>query len=226
MEEVMNDIKLTIDGQKYTINPQLTLGEYMTLQKTNNDDLTTPKLMEILTNIPEKVIKKIDDKRSLYVVNKILKEKMKDTGKSVRATFEFKDKLYGLETDLTKLNFGGWIDLETFISMGFKENLNKIVALYYRPIQAQIGKKYVLEPYDTDDCIKRSEEFLELPFDYVAGASGFFLTFTNQYTKDTIHILKRKNDKMRKRMKVVNFMKKNLPKWLVGKLPQDFIKPN
>ena len=222
----MSDIKLTIDGEKYTINPQLTLGEYMTLQKINKDDLTTPKLMEIITGIPEKDIKKIDDKRSLYIVNKILKEKMKDRGKSVRATFEFKDKLYGLETDLTKLNFGGWIDLETFISMGFKENLNKIVALYYRPIKAQLGKKYILEPYDTDDCIKRSEEFLELPFDYVAGASSFFLTFTNQYTKDTIHILKRKNLRMRKRMKVVEYMKRKLPTWLIGKLPQDFIKPN
>jgi len=222
----MSEITLTIDGQKYTINPRLTLGEYMSLQKVNKESLNTPKLLEMITGIPEKEIKKIDSNRTLYLVNKILKEKMEDRKNPVQATFEFKGKLYGLETDLTKLNFGGWIDLEMFISMGFNENLNKIVALYYRPIQAQIGKTYILEPYDTDDCLKRAEEFKELPFDIVSGASRFFLVFTKIYTQNTLHILRRKNKRTRRRMKAVSYMKKILPNWLVGKIPQDFIKPN
>jgi len=222
----MSEITLTIDGQKYTINPRLTLGEYMSLQKVNKESLNTPKLLEMITGVPEKEIKKIDSNRTLYLVNKILKEKMEDRKNPVQATFEFKGKLYGLETDLTKLNFGGWIDLEMFISMGFNENLNKIVALYYRPIQAQIGKTYILEPYDTDDCLKRAEEFKELPFDIVSGASRFFLVFTKIYTQNTLHILRRKNKRTRRRMKAVSYMKKILPNWLVGKIPQDFIKPN
>lgn len=219
-------INLTIDGQKYSVKERLTLGEYMTLQKQQKGDLTTPKLLETITGIPEKEIKKIDTNRTLYLLNKIMKEKMEDRKNPVQATFEFNGKLYGLETDLTKLNFGGWIDLETFISMGFNENLNKIVALYYRPIQAQLGKTYVLEPYDTEDCLKRAEEFLELPFDVVSGASVFFLTFTKTYTKDTLHSLRRKNKKIKRRMKAVRYMKKILPNWLVGKIPQDFTKLN
>jgi len=219
-------IKLTIDGQKYSVKERLTLGEYMTLQKAQKGSLTTPKILETITGIPENEIKKIDSKRTLYLLNKIMKEKMEDRKNPVQATFEFKGKLYGLETDLTKLNFGGWIDLETFISMGFNENLNKIVALYYRPIQAQLGKTYVLEPYDTDDCLKRAEEFLELPFDVVSGASVFFLTFTKTYTKDTLHSLRRKNKRTKRRMKAVSLMKKILPNWLAGKIPQDFTKLN
>ena len=222
----MSDIKLTIDGNTYTINPIMTLGEYMELQKTDKEDLTTPKLMEILTDIPEKEIRLIDDKRSLYVLNKIMKEKMKERGNAVRATFEFNGVWYGLETDLTKLNFGGWIDLEYHISLGYKENINKIAAIYYRPIKAQLGKNYVLEPYDTDGMLKRSEEFLNLPFEYVVGASSFFLQFTNQYTKDTKHILIQRNKRMRRRLKAVEYMKKILPNYLIGKLPQDFTKPN
>jgi len=219
-------IKLTIDGQKYSVKERLTLGEYMTLQKAQKGSLTTPKILETITGIPENEIKKIDSKRTLYILNKIMKEKMEDRKNPVQATFEFKGKLYGLETDLTKLNFGGWIDLEMFISMGFNENLNKIVALYYRPIQAQLGKTYVLEPYDTDDCLKRAEEFLELPFDVVSGASVFFLTFTKTYTKDTLHSLRRKNKRTKRRMKAVSLMKKILPNWLAGKIPQDFTKLN
>lgn len=219
-------IKLTIDGQKYSVKERLTLGEYMTLQKAQKGSLTTPKILETITGIPENEIKKIDSKRTLYLLNKIMKEKMEDRKNPVQATFEFKGKLYGLETDLTKLNFGGWIDLELFISMGFNENLNKIVALYYRPIQAQLGKTYVLEPYDTDDCLKRAEEFLELPFDVVSGASVFFLTFTKIYTKDTLHSLRRKNKRTKRRMKAVSLMKKILPNWLAGRIPQDFTKLN
>ena len=218
------DIKLTIDGQKYTINPRLTLGEYMTLQSLKGGDLKTPKLLETITGIPEKEIRKIDDSRALYVVNKIMKEKMEQKDNKVQATFEFKGKLYGLETDLTKLNFGGWIDLETFIAMGFSENLDKITSIFYRPIKAQLGKTYVLEPYDTEEMLIRAEEFKELPFDYVSGAGVFFLTFTNQYTKDTIHSLKLKHKKMMRRQKAVSYMKKILPKWIISKIPQDFTK--
>ena len=220
----MSDIKITIDGEKYTINPRLTLGEYMTLQKTNKEDLNTPKLLEMITGIPEKVIKKIDSNRTLFLVNKIMKEKMDNKKNPVQATFEFNGVLYGLETDLTKLNFGGWIDLEIFISQGFSENLNKIVALYYRPIRAQLGKTYVLEPYDTDECLKRAEEFLNLPFDIVSGSSSFFFQFTKTYTNDTLRILKQKNKKMKRRMKAVKYMKKILPKKIMSLLPQDFTK--
>ena len=220
-------MNLTIDGVKYPISEEITLGEYMTLQKYNKEDLTTPKLMEILTKIPEKEIRKIDDNRSLYIINKVMKQKMQSTeSKKVYATFDFKGKTYGLETDLTKLNFGGWVDLETFISMGYRDNIDKVAAIYYRPIKAQLGKNYVLEPYDTDGMLKRSEEFLNLPFEYVVGASSFFLQFTNQYTKDTKHILTQRNKQMRRRLKAVEYMKKILPNYLIGKLPQDFTKPN
>lgn len=222
----MKDIKLKIDNEEFIIKPELTLGEYMVLQKTPKEKLTTPKLMEIITGIPENTIKKMDNKTSKYVVNKILTTKMDTQDKNVYSTFEFNGTLYGLETDLTKINFGGWIDLETFISLGYKENLNKIVALFYRPIEAQLGKTYVLKPYDTTEAIRRSEEFLDLPFKYVVGANVFFLKFTEIYIRDTIHSLKQKNKKTKNRIKAVSYMKKILPNWLVGKLPQDFIKPN
>jgi len=222
----MSDIKIKIDGQTYLVNPVLTLGEYMTLLKEKEDDLSTPKLLSILTGIDESVIRKMDNKTATYITNRVIKEKMSIKKKEVKATFEFNGTLYGLETDLTKINFGGWIDLETFTSMGYKENMDKIAAIYYRPIIAQVGKKYYLEEYDTDEMLKRAEDFKELPFDYVVGANTFFLQFTNQYIKSITHSLRKKNQKMKNRKKAQSFMKKILPNYLYGKLPQDFTRLN
>lgn len=218
-------IKLTIDKQKYTINPQLTLGEYMVLRqekKTLNDPL---KLMGILTDIPEETLRKIDIQRANYIVDKVLNKKIEQKDKQVRATFEFNGTLYGLETDLTKINFGGWVDLETFIALGHQEHMDKITAIYYRPIVSQIGKTYVLEEYDSDKMLKRAEEFRELPFEYVVGAQRFFLEFTNQFIRSITHSLTMNQKKMMRRLKTVKVMKKILPPYLHGKFVRAFITP-
>jgi hypothetical protein len=56
----MNNIKLTIGDTKYDINPQLTLGEYMNMQKNKSSIEDPIKLMEMLTSIPMEDLKKID----------------------------------------------------------------------------------------------------------------------------------------------------------------------
>ena len=218
----MTDIKLTLGDNTYLINPSLTLGEYMTLSQ-NKDDVKDPlKLMGMLTGIPIKELKKIDQERANYITSTILQKKLDRGDKSVKATFEFKGVLYGLETDLTKINFGGWVDLETFIALGQKDHLNKITAIYYRPIVAQLGKTYVLEEYDSDKMMERAELFKELPFDYVIGAQRFFLEFTNQYIKSITRSLKLKTKKNLRRKKAQSIMKRILPKYLNGKFVRAF----
>ena len=72
----MTDIKLTLGDNTYLINPSLTLGEYMTLSQ-NKDDVKDPlKLMNILTGIPIKELKKIDQGRANYITSTILQKKL------------------------------------------------------------------------------------------------------------------------------------------------------
>ena len=219
----MNNIKLTIGDNRYDINPQLTLGEYMDIQK-NKESLEDPlKLMSHLTSIPEEDLRKIDQNKATIIADKILSKKIKKYEEQVQSTFEFKGITYGLETDLTKINFGGWVDLETFISLSHHEHLDKITAIFYRPVIGQIGKKYFLEEYDSDSMIERAEVFKDLPFEIVSGAQRFFLDFTKQYITSITHSLTMKTKKMKRRMKAVDMMSKILPKYLRGKLVQGFI---
>lgn len=219
----MNNIKLTIGNKKYDINPQLTLGEYMNIQK-NKGSLEDPlRMMEMLTSIPVEDLKKIDQQKATIIADKILTKKLKKYEENVQSTFEFKGTIYGLETDLTKINFGGWVDLEVFISLSHHEHLDKITSIFYRPVIGQIGKKYFLEEYDSDKMLERAELFKDLPFEIVSGAQRFFLEFTKQYITSITHSLTTKTKKMKRRMKAVDLMSKILPKYLRGKLVQGFI---
>ena len=218
----MNNIKLTIGDNKYDINPQLTLGEYMNIQQ-NKSSLEDPlKMMEMLTSIPIEDLKKIDQQKATIIADKIITKKLKKYEPNVQSTFEFKGTTYGLETDLTKINFGGWVDLETFIALSHHEHLDKITAIFYRPVIGQIGKKYFLEEYDTDKMLERAELFKDLPFEIVSGAQRFFLEFTKQYIISITHSLTTKTKKNKRRKKAVDMMNKILPKYLRGKLAQGF----
>jgi hypothetical protein len=219
----MNNIKLTIGDTKYDINPQLTLGEYMNMQKNKSSIEDPIKLMEMLTSIPMEDLKKIDQQKAAIIVDKILSKKFTKHEPQVQSTFEFKGTTYGLETDLTKINFGGWVDLETFIALSHHEHLDKITSIFYRPIIGQIGKKYFLEEYDTEEMLERAELFKDLPFEIVSGAQRFFLEFTKQYITSITHSLTTKTKKMKRRKKAVDMMSKILPKYLHGKLVQGFI---
>ena len=218
----MNNIKLTIGDNKYDINPQLTLGEYMDMQKNKESLQDTLKLMQVLTDIPEKELRKIDQNKANLIADTILKKKLKKHEDNVQAIIEFKGIRYGLETDLTKINFGGWVDLETFIALSHHEHLDKITAIFYRPVIGQIGKKYFLEEYDSDKMIERAELFKDLPFEIVSGAQRFFLEFTKQYITSITHSLTTKTKKNLRRKKAADIMKKYLPKYLRGKFVQGF----
>lgn len=219
----MSSFNITIEGKKYPINTRLTLGEYLMMQRHKESLKDTLKLLSIVTPIPYEVLSKIDLPRANYLLKRIIEEKLNNEERDIKATFEFKGVLYGLERNLSKINFGGWIDLETFISMGYKENLDKIVAIYYRPIVTQLGETYVLEEYDSDKMLERAELFKELPFEYVSGSQRFFLEFTKQYIKSIKHSLITKNKRLKRKMKVVNYSKKILPSSLHGKFVRAFI---
>ena len=78
------------------------------------------------------------------------------------------NKEYGFHPQLDDLTLGEYIDLDTFI--GDWENIEKAMAVLYRPVVNKLKDKYTIEEYK----VGRDAEILDMPMDAVL-SSIFFL---------------------------------------------------
>jgi len=87
---------------------------------------------------------------------------------------------YGFIEDVRDMETGAFVDIDQMTKGdAYAENLHKIMAILYRPVDAKIGKNYRLKSYVTEQPRKRAERqavFLKhMTLDVVRGAAGFFL---------------------------------------------------
>jgi len=85
---------------------------------------------------------------------------------------------YALEPNFDKMETGAFIDATSYLDNGHKD-LHKLMAVIYRPIKSESGKRYKITPYSTeDDLIKedREQEFLKnMPYAVVRASANFML---------------------------------------------------
>jgi len=92
---------------------------------------------------------------------------------------------YAFIEDVRDMETGAFIDIDEMAKdENYAMNLHKIMAILYRPIDAQIKDRYRLKSY-VDEGQKEREErqaiFLKhMTFDVVRGATGFFLLVTQR----------------------------------------------
>jgi len=84
------------------------------------------------------------------------------------------------EPDLYKMSLYSFNDATTFCGENYYQSLNKIMAVFYRPIKYKIGKNYLLEKYDSDNRVLYDEAFKDVPIIYFNGLMGFFLNLREQ----------------------------------------------
>ena len=82
--------------------------------------------------------------------------------------FKLNKKEYGFHPQLDDLTLGEYIDLDTFI--GDWENIEKAMAVLYRPVVNKLKEKYIIEEYK----VGKDQEMLDMPMDAVL-SSIFFL---------------------------------------------------
>jgi hypothetical protein len=92
---------------------------------------------------------------------------------------------YAFIEDVRDMETGAFVDIDEMAKRDkYAENLHKIMAVLYRPIDAKIGDRYRLKSYVKEDPKEREERqaiFLKhMPFDVVRGAAGFFLLVTQK----------------------------------------------
>jgi|TARA_R100000479_G_scaffold145757_1_gene81197 hypothetical protein len=90
-------------------------------------------------------------------------------------TFELNGTRYGFIPNWDEFTAGEWIDAEQLCG-DFWKNAHKVMALLFRPVKRELGKRYEIEPYTAKED---AEAFLDMPADQVAGALLFFSTTRN-----------------------------------------------
>jgi hypothetical protein len=83
--------------------------------------------------------------------------------------FKMGDSTFGFIPNLEEITFGEYIDLDTYIHD--MDNIEKAMAVLYRPIVNQLKDKYTIEEYKGDLF---HQAMLKMPMDAVVGSIIFF----------------------------------------------------
>ena len=148
---------------------EITLRQYkhfLKIQKGVDDEkFLNAKIIEIFCKMPLDEVMRLKFNDSEFIV-KTLTEMFEQKPKLVK-TFKL-NKEYGFHPQLDDLTLGEYIDLDTFI--GDWENIEKAMAVLYRPVVNKLKDKYIIEDYK----VGKDQEILDMPMDAVL-SSIFFL---------------------------------------------------
>mgnify|MGYP003114174400 FL=1 len=149
---------------------EITLRQYkhfLKIQKTVDDEkFLSAKIIEIFCGVNLEDVMQIKFNDSEFIVDTLTK--MFEQKPKLVTKFKLNNKEYGFHPQLDDLTLGEYIDLDTFI--GDWENIEKAMAVLYRPIVSKLKDKYSIEDYK----VGKDTEILDMPMDAVL-SSIFFL---------------------------------------------------
>ena len=149
---------------------EITLRQYkhfLKIQKSQDDEnFLSAKIIEIFCKVKLEDVMQIKFNDSEYIVNTLTE--MFEQKPNLVTKFKLNNKEYGFHPQLDDLTLGEYIDLDTFI--GDWENIEKAMAVLYRPVVNKLKDKYAIEEYK----VGRDAEILDMPMDAVL-SSIFFL---------------------------------------------------
>ena len=82
---------------------------------------------------------------------------------------------YAFYPNLSKIEYGAYIDIAKLNSVNINEDWAKIMAILYRPITKKLAKGYEVKPYEGNE---EWEWFLDLGMDVHFGAWFFFINLS------------------------------------------------
>ena len=149
---------------------EITLRQYkhfLKIQKGVDDEgFLNAKIIEIFCNMKLTDVMRLKFNDTELIVSKLTK--MFDEKPNLVTSFKLDKINYGFHPQLDDLTLGEYIDLDTFI--GDWENIEKAMAVLYRPIVNKVKDKYTIEEYK----LGVDQEMLDMPMDAVL-SSIFFL---------------------------------------------------
>ena len=175
---------------KYELNVptslnEITLGQYqqyIKLPEGLTETQVALRMVSIFCKVPDKVVRNIKASDIQKIVATL--SKMFNETPPLTRRFKLGKKEYGFIPKLDDISFGEYIDLDTFL--GDWDNIERAMAVLYRPIQGKYDSLYNIEPYEAKDALN----YKHMPLGVVLGAMVFFYNLGNelcQITMDYLH---------------------------------------
>lgn len=214
-------IEVQIGKKTVTIQEELTVQQYQAIQVNRIflENNNVSKLLSIYLGVDESELKNAKKKDIEFIEGYIFSRLTKDTTSEITFTFEYEGVVYGFENDWKKLAWGAWQDMEFLCAEDTTKNIHRLLAILYRPVIEEKGKKYKLQPYDSDTVEDRAELFKKLPIKIWFGCAQVFFYIGNEYISNIKNTL----DFQMKTYKLMEKGAKIIPKWLHKKLQLDSI---
>lgn len=154
---------------------EITLGQYqkyLKLLEDNPDEglnttFVKTKMLEIFCNIPfvelhQFKVKDIDE--TVQIIFNAL-----ESDPPLPGIFKMGDLDFGFIPSLEDMTFGEYVDLDSYI--GDWKQMQKAMAVLYRPVKAKMKDKYLIEKYRGDNF---HDIMVNMPLDAVFGSIVFF----------------------------------------------------
>jgi len=94
---------------------------------------------------------------------------------------------YGFEPNLSKMEYGAYLDITKWDNIGIDENWPKIMSILYRPVTEQHNGLYNIKSYDGEH---NESTWLNVGMDVHFGALSFFFHLLGDLLKDIQNSLK------------------------------------
>ena len=172
-EVKMSKVKLTLDYSTITVK------QYVDFVMNEGNEIGQ---VSAIMGQPKDYVRQLSPEDITKVI-----EAFKSVIENPIAEHQWRWNQYVFVPDINKISFGEWLDLETNCK-DFPKNLNKILAILYRPSLTAIGSKYKIEPY-TAEHLSNAKVFDEMPLSVANGAMVFFSNIENELLNRSLEYL-------------------------------------
>lgn len=182
-------IKINKAGKKTNYNlikswDDVTLDKWVKLitKKTKLKSKEAQNTISVLSDIPKKIINELALGDVAILLKRIADLQAKEDTK-LNKVITINNVKYGFHPNLEELTLGEYADIETYLNNGMEDNIDKIMAVLYRPITEELDGKYSIEAYGKSDLRMRAEKFKKMKAKDISNCLLFFWTFVKELSK-------------------------------------------
>tara|TARA_R110002020_G_scaffold164573_1_gene351378 strand:- start:19812 stop:20381 length:570 start_codon:yes stop_codon:yes gene_type:complete len=185
----MKQIKLTVPNNWNDITIQQYQKFMILMDSKKSERAKTMDLISLFCKVPLKQLKQfaIGD---LEKIGAILIKMTKEEPTDVKLTkhVDFKNDVYSVLPNMSKMTTGEFVDLETYCEDAIK-NLHKIMSILYRKQTDKVDRwgRYSVEEYDPTE--EKERKMLGFPMGYALGILNFFFHLEKKLLTDSRNCL-------------------------------------